>query len=494
MKILFLPVWVVDLVRLARLRELSPRERRGKIGRVFLAFSLLAYLPLILGALATLKIPVWWVWVIPLPVTGIWWVNAILCLYCNFVLNVLARRALAFVPMSDRVRVALVQCGFRVPGIEGSPVEYPEVLAVDHRRVILAGKGFTPAHFEGKRAELGSAAGVFFWGARAARNGNGEVLPGIVELLYTRGDLPGVIPWEAAPVARWGAVVLGLSVSGWRAVSWQELIHVLVAGLTGSGKSVFLRGVILQFMAIHTRAVVVMLDFKGGAEGAAFSSMGNFVLCDDFQTAAVALGEVFREYARRVALLRSLNLENVYQVRGPEGERVNPVLVVVDEAAEVFLALDKRGEAETIEAQRVTLEILGKLARLSRAAGIHLVIATQRPDAKTIPPEIRSMMKSRIMFRAVQKEDSIMVLGRDHAVDLPDVAGRFLVALESGEFEQLQAVYVDKNQVRQILGSLPGVESELYKRIIKAIAQDKEGKSAEPERTEGAKRRTGAEA
>lgn len=487
MKILFLPVWVIDLVRLVRLRELSPRERRGKIGRVFLAFVVIAYFPLVLGALMALRIPVWWIWVIPLPLTGKVWVNLVLFAYFNCVLNMLTRRALSFVPMSDRVKVALVQCGFRVPGIEGQPAQYPEVLAVDHRRVILAGKGFTPGHFEAMRAELGSAAGVFFWGARAARNWRGEVLPGVVELLYTRGDLPGVIPWESAPVARWGAVSLGLSVSGWRAVSWQALVHVLVAGLTGSGKSVFLRGVILQFMAIHQRAVVVMLDFKGGSEGAAFASLGNFVLCDDFQTAAAALGEVLAEYSRRVALVRSLNLENVYQVRGPEGERVNPVLVVVDEAAEVFLALDKRGQPEIIEAQRVTLEILGKLARLSRAAGIHLVIATQRPDVKTIPPEIRSMLKARVMFRAVQKEDSIMVLGRDHAVDLPDVPGRFLVALEGGEFEQVQAVYVDKNKVRQILAGLPVGESQLYQKIIKAITQGEKGEKAERLRSVGAR-------
>lgn len=489
MKFLLLPIWFVNLVRLVRIRELSRSARVKRLGLVFLGFLFLIYSPLVIGALLQVKMPVWWIGPVPIPLTNTWSINTVLVLYFNFVLNVLSRWALSYLSISKRLEVAFVQCGLKVPGLEDEPAGYPDIVYADPQRVVIAGKGFTPAYFESNKAELSSAAGVFLWSARAARNGSGEALPGLVELFYTEKDLPALVTLDRMLAAEWEYLTLGLSVSGWEYMNLEKDIHLGVAGLPGSGKSVFLRSLIVQVMLKYPLATVIGLDFKSGAEFSAFQGLGNFVLCDDFQAAAKALEEVYQEYLRRAALVRRLNVETVYQVRGSQGERINPVFVVLDEAAELFYPLSKSAPVWLKDGQNIAVEYLGKLARLARFAGIHLAVATQRPDVKAVPAEVRSMLKTRVAFQLQQKEDSILWLNRAAALDLPDIPGRFLLASDTGLFRECQALYINKNQVKERLADLPAGVSQLHQKITKRINQI-EREKAEPERRRGAPRRS----
>jgi len=482
-KILFLPVWLFDLVRLAGLRELSPRERRRKILAVSGIFIGFAYLPLIVGLLIAMKIQVWWIWAIPLPLTGTWPVNLVLFFYFNLVLNLLTRRSLSFVPMEERVKIALVRCSFRVPSIEGGTVEYPEILAVDHRRVILEGKGFTPTYFESKRAELSSAAGVFFWNAQAARNKFGESLPGVVELFYTKGDLPSFIPWEVMPLPAWGELVIGLGMNGFRIIELDKSPHIGIAGLTGKGKSYLLRSLIVQVMLVYRNSCIVCLDFKQGAEFARLRGFGNFLFCRDFEVSGICLDEVYQEYLRRADFLAGLDVDSVYEIIGPQGQRVNPVFIFCDELSEIYNPLLKTASAEARSGQALTWERLNQLARMGRVAGVHIIAATQRPDAKTVDTQVRSSLETRIAFKMQQLQDSTMWLNRGAALDLPgNIRGRFLLETESGIFEELQGIAISKEEARARLAGEPVGTSQLYQRIIRAIAQGREGAGAEPQR------------
>ena len=212
-----------------------------------------------------------------------------------------------------------------------------------------------------------------------------------------------------------------------------------------------LRSLIVQAMCVHPGAVCIGLDFKQGSEFHIFEGRGNFILADNFEQAALILDEVYQEYFRRADLVKENEVENVYQIRGPNGERVNPIFIFGDEMAEVFYPLSKLESKETVEAQKLVVDRLSKLARLARFVGVHLILATQRPDAKAIDPQVRSMLKTRIAFKLSQKEDSILWLNRAAALELPDIPGRFLLATENGVFEQLQGLFVSKQEVKEML-------------------------------------------
>ena len=117
--------------------------------------------------------------------------------------------------------------------------------------------------------------------------------------------------------------------------------------------------------------------------------------------------------------------DNAYEVTGLKGEHMIPIFVVIDEAFQFFVK-DKS------ESYQQSVKLVNQLARLARFVGIHLIIATQRPDVDAIPPQIRSMLKTRVCFRLRQKEDSIMFVGSSAATELRDVPGRFLLAADDG--------------------------------------------------------------
>ena len=109
-------------------------------------------------------------------------------------------------------------------------------------------------------------------------------------------------------------------------------MHLDVCGVTGSGKSVFLRGLITQLLVTAPEICIVGIDFKGGAVFAFLDKLGrNFLMATEHDTAAAILARVFDEYQRRAAMLAQSEFESVYQIAG-----VVPIVVVIDESAEFF--------------------------------------------------------------------------------------------------------------------------------------------------------------
>ncbi|MBK9132450.1 MAG: DNA translocase FtsK [Gammaproteobacteria bacterium] len=188
--------------------------------------------------------------------------------------------------------------------------------------------------------------------------------------------------------------------------------HTLIAGSTGSGKSVLMQNIILAIAATNTpgQARIALIDPKQGVDYFAFESLphldGTLVVEPD---AAIAkLEQLVAEMDARYGRLRAARCPSLdeYNKRSSEADRLPVIWVVHDEFAE-WMMVDDYKEAVT--------NIVGRLGVKARAAGIHLVFAAQRPDANVMPMQLRANLGNRLILKVDSAGTSEIALGEPGA-------------------------------------------------------------------------------
>ncbi len=226
--------------------------------------------------------------------------------------------------------------------------------------------------------------------------------------------------------------------------------HALIAGVTGSGKSVIERCILWQ--CVKKGAKPYMIDFKGGVEfSKKYEAFGEVVTERDRVTQI--LRELVNENKERLILFRELDVKNLDEYnrcsdrRKPKGKEILcRIVLIADEVAEM---LDTTGLSK--EEKQVYKEIegyLSTLARLARATGINLILATQRPDARVLPGQIKNNLPIRISGRMVDPQVSEMVLGSTKAAELGDIRGRFMYAV-GADIVEFQAYKFDDRSLKE---------------------------------------------
>ena len=250
--------------------------------------------------------------------------------------------------------------------------------------------------------------------------------------------IPKKIEWKDEYIKKdSGVVTLGKSALEEIVFDLNRVPHVLIAGETGSGKSVILREILWQLINQGSR--VYMLDFKGGVEfGLDYERYGEVVT--ERERALQILTELEKENAKRLALFREMRVKNIVEYNRKMKQNLCRVGVFCDEVAEM---LDKKGAPKELKALMEQIEgKLSTLARLSRATGINLILGMQRPDANVLTGQIKNNIPVRISGRFADKTASEIVLGTTDAVNLPDIKGRFLYKM-GNETQEFQAYYFD---------------------------------------------------
>lgn len=238
-------------------------------------------------------------------------------------------------------------------------------------------------------------------------------------------------PWkdEYIPAADF-EVSLGEGLLERVTLNFNSTPHVLIAGLTGSGKSVLERS--LAWQVIKKGAKAFFIDFKGGIELGVFEDFGEVVF--ERKRVVQILDDLVKEHHARAAKfkelkeLKGIEINNITQYNENAEEPLARIFLIADEVAEL---LDSTGVKKEEKALYESIESsMNTLARLSRATGINMILATQRPDAKVINGQIKNNLGARISGRMTDKEPSMMILGSPEAVKLPeDTKGRFLFSL-----------------------------------------------------------------
>ena len=250
--------------------------------------------------------------------------------------------------------------------------------------------------------------------------------------------IPTMVMWSEEYLnEKNGVLTLGISALNPISFNLNRVPHVLVAGETGSGKSVILRCLLWQL--IEQGARVYMIDFKGGVEfGKQYEQYGEVIT--ERERALQVLEMLVKENEYRLRIFRDLEVKNLDEYNKKTKQNLCRIGVFTDELAEM---LDKKGVAK--EEREIYEKIEGRLstlARLSRATGINLFMGVQRPDANVLTGQIKNNIPVRISGRFADKTASEIVLGNTDAVNLPDIKGRFLYKV-GNETIEFQSFYFD---------------------------------------------------
>ncbi len=251
-------------------------------------------------------------------------------------------------------------------------------------------------------------------------------------------QFPEKILWTDSNTPTQNSVLaLGENSMGQVTCDLSKVPHILLGGSTGSGKSILLKLIFMQ--AIQKNYTVCIADFKGGVDFAPHWH----------ETCRMIFGEedlldvltiLTDELANRKNLLKASGQPNLDDYNRTQGTALPRMIFACDEVAEV---LDKSGR--TKEQKDLITKIEGKLsiiARQGRAFGIHLILATQRPDATIISGQIRSNLDCRICGRADQILSQIILDSTAASESIPkDTRGRFVM----GDGTVFQGYWVEEN-------------------------------------------------
>lgn len=266
----------------------------------------------------------------------------------------------------------------------------------------------------------------------------------MVDIFLIEQELPSFIEWRDEFMQVGRKFAIGEGYQGqviWDAAS---LAHGLVAGATGGGKTVLLRCIIHQ--AIQKKFNVTVMDFKGGGDYAGVereyqkyhdleNGYGPFVISEPEQARELLL-ELTVEVRSRLDSFRETGVSNIDEYNARGQEQFLPWLIVIDEAAEILNAKPQDKAEKEMYAE--IDHYLRMLARMSRAAGAHILMGFIRPSSEVLDGQIKNNLLWRVCAYFQDPAAARIVLDNDKATELPpDIKGRFII----GD-EEVQAYYL----------------------------------------------------
>jgi DNA segregation ATPase FtsK/SpoIIIE, S-DNA-T family len=272
----------------------------------------------------------------------------------------------------------------------------------------------------------------------------GVEVPNLSPRLVTLGDIYDTLPATASPVAVW----LGKDISG-NSV-WTDLArmpHLLIAGTTGSGKSGCINTILTSTLLRATPDDVrmILIDPKR-IELGYYESIPHLLtsVVSSPKEAATVLMNVVAEMERRyerLSFVRARSLPEANRALRARGEAPLPyLLVVIDELADLMMVSPQAVEDCVI-----------RLAQKSRAVGIHLVLATQRPSVDVITGMIKANVPSRIAFAVSSQTDSRVILDTAGAESLLGQGDMLFKPMGTSRLQRLQGAYVSEEEIALVV-------------------------------------------
>ena len=261
-------------------------------------------------------------------------------------------------------------------------------------------------------------------------------------------------------------IALGKNISGVPIVGdLASMPHLLIAGTTGSGKSVCINTIILSLLYKHTpdKCKFILIDPKM-LELSTYEGVPH-LLCPvitEAKKAASVLGWVVKEMESRYRLMTKEGVRNIDGYNTKHKLPMPYIVVVVDEMSDLMLVAGKEIE-----------NYIQKLSQMARAAGIHIIMATQRPSVDVITGTIKANFPTRISFQVTSKIDSRTILGEQGAEQLLG-KGDMLYMSSANKIVRIHAPFVSENEIEKINNFLRSQAEPDYVDEILNFADEKE--------------------
>ncbi len=237
-------------------------------------------------------------------------------------------------------------------------------------------------------------------------------------------------------------IALGKSISGEPITSdLSSMPHLLIAGTTGSGKSVCINTIILSLVYKHTPEICkfILIDPKM-LELSTYEGIPH-LLCPvitEAKKAASVLGWVVKEMESRYRLMTKVGVRNIDGYNEKHKVKMPYIVVIVDEMSDLMLVAGKEME-----------NYIQKLSQMARAAGIHIIMATQRPSVDVITGTIKANFPTRISFQVTSKIDSRTILGEQGAEQLLG-KGDMLYMSSANRITRIHAPFVSEIEIDKV--------------------------------------------
>ncbi len=237
-------------------------------------------------------------------------------------------------------------------------------------------------------------------------------------------------------------IALGKSISGLPIVGdLSAMPHLLIAGTTGSGKSVCINTIILSLLYKYTpqKCNLILIDPKM-LELSAYEGIPH-LLCPvitEAKKATAALGWAVKEMENRYKLMTSVGVKNIDSYNSKHKKHMPYIIVIVDEMSDLMLVAGKEIE-----------NYIQRLSQMARAAGIHIIMATQRPSVDVITGTIKANFPTRISFQVSSKIDSRTILGEQGAEQLLG-KGDMLFMSSANRIVRIHAPYVSETEIEKV--------------------------------------------
>jgi S-DNA-T family DNA segregation ATPase FtsK/SpoIIIE len=273
--------------------------------------------------------------------------------------------------------------------------------------------------------------------------------------------------------------VLGRDVSGNPVFAdLARMPHLLVAGATGTGKTIFLNSLILSLVYRNSPKILkfILVDPKR-VEFPVYSDLPHNLtdVIFDVQKTINALKWLVEEMERRFETLAKFKARDIFSFNKISIEKKIPpmpyIVLIIDELADLMAARGREVEAGIV-----------RLAQLARAVGIHLVLATQRPSTEVITGLIKANITSRITFQVASQVDSRTVIDTAGAEKLLGRGDMLFLSAENPKPKRIQGAFVSEKEVQRVVGYL---SSKYKKERIESLEEKLVEETGEVEFFEG---------
>ena len=330
--------------------------------------------------------------------------------------------------LKDTFESAGLKCNGRYPSLI-------EDLEVDEhvRKVRLLSNGVPKSDFEKSIERLESVLNLTVVRIMQEDNDKSKV-----EILYTMKELPKKAILENPDAFADCEIPIGETYEGVVRINMKDVGHILVAGQTGGGKSNFLKVATTVLTKNNPDAQVIFLDFKGGMETADLrnhaKNLGDNIRCFEGTKRCVEeLERIGMSLEERFSTLSSLGVSDFsdyLKARVRKQAAANETVRHKDEKR-TFIIIDEIAQLYTKEPgvdKEIVLKAraaVNRISRQGRAAGVHLIVATQKPDASSFDQTVKSNLPGVLCFPMANQTSSVSAIGTKRAFEInPEIKGR----------------------------------------------------------------------